>query len=156
MQAKKIKNITTAVANKLSIVTGILCKLKRYVPQNVLKTVYYSIGYPHLLYRILNWGNAAKRYLNVIQVQQNKIIKILTKSSTLRFRLAPLHNQLSLLKIPFIYKAEVCKFLYHHINNVLPVCFKDFFMSVSDIHNHQTQHASQKYFSIPRSNKSLT
>ena len=149
------KNQITAVANKLSIVTGILGKLKRYVPQNVLKTVYHSIGYPHLLYGISNWGNAAKKYLNVIQVQQNKIIKILTKSSTLRFRLAPLYNQLSLLKIPFIYKAEVCKFMYCHINNVLPVCFKDFFMSVSDIHSHQTRHASKKYFSIPRSNKSL-
>ena len=34
------KNQITAVANKLSIVTAILGKLKRYDPQNVLKTVY--------------------------------------------------------------------------------------------------------------------
>ena len=46
--------------------------------------------------------------------------------------------------------------MYRHINNVLPVCIKDFFMTVSDIHSHQTRHASKKYFSIPRSNKSLT
>ena len=46
--------------------------------------------------------------------------------------------------------------MYRHINNVLPVCFKDFFMSVSDIHSHQTRHASKNYFSISRRNKSLT
>ena len=115
------------MANKLSTVTGILGKLKRYVSQNVLKIVYCSMGYPHLLYGILNPGNVTKKYLDVIQVQRNKIIKILNKSFILRVKLAPLYNQLSLLKMSFIYEAKLCKFLYRYINIVLPVCLERFF-----------------------------
>ena len=57
------KNHIEYVVDKLSAVAGILSKLKHYVSHQVLKTVYYSIGFPHLcvLYGVLNWGISASR-----------------------------------------------------------------------------------------------
>ena len=57
-----------------SIAKGILSTLKK-------EKVYFSIAYSHLLYGITAWGGAAAKYLNKIKVQQNLIVKIITKIS---------------------------------------------------------------------------
>ena len=98
---------------------------------------------------MLNCGNGVKKYLDTIQVQHNKIIKILTKTST------SLYNKLS-LKIPNLYQTEVCKFLYRCINNKLPTCFSDCFTPVSAIHSCKSRNAINNRFSIHRTNKTLT
>ena len=84
------------VVNKLSAVADILSKLKHYVPREVLKTVYYSIGFPHLFNGVLNWGNSASKYIHQILVQQNKLIKIFAKTANFRIRLTPIYKQFSL------------------------------------------------------------
>ena len=43
------------VANKLSAANGILCKFRRYVPQNALISVCYSLAYSYLQYAISCW-----------------------------------------------------------------------------------------------------
>ena len=106
------KNHVDYVVNKLSTVAGILSKLKHYVPREVLKTVYYSIGFPRLLYGVLNWGNSASKYIHQRQLQQNKLIKYLSKTANFRIRLTPIYKQFSLLKLPNIYATEICKFFY--------------------------------------------
>ena len=63
------------VANKLSVAKGILCKFWRYVPQNALISVYYSLAYSYLQYAILCWGNASTKELNKLQVCQNPLVK---------------------------------------------------------------------------------
>ena len=68
------------VANKLSAANGILCKLRRYVPQNALISVYYSLAYSYLQYAILCWGNASAKELNKLQVRQNRLVKTITNS----------------------------------------------------------------------------
>ena len=80
-----------------------------------------------------------KKYLDAIQVQQNKIIKILIKTSTYRVSLISLCNELSLLKILSIYQNEICKFLYRYINNKLLTAFSDYFTPLSAIHGCKTE-----------------
>ena len=76
------------VANKLFAANGILCKLRRYLPQNALISVYYSLAYSYLQDAILCWGNASTKELNYnyklyyiinynykLQVHQNRLVK---------------------------------------------------------------------------------
>ena len=56
------------VANKLTAANGILCQLQRYVPQNAVISVYYSLAYSYLQYAILCWGNASTKELKKLQV----------------------------------------------------------------------------------------
>ena len=44
------------LANKISKYTGILNRLKRYLPNYILKTIYYSLIQSNLNYSLLVWG----------------------------------------------------------------------------------------------------
>ena len=59
------------VAKKLSAAAGVIKKIKHYIPHAMLKSIY----------------TIAK-----IQVQQNRIIKVLNKALTFRVKLAPIYN----------------------------------------------------------------
>ena len=135
------KNHIEYVVNKLSAVAGTLSKLKHYVPREVLKTVHCSIGFPRLLYGVINWGNSESKYIHHIQVQQNKLIKILSKTANFRIRLTPNYMQFSLFKLPNLPAKKICKFFYRFINKKLPKCLDDFFVTPSYNHRHATRYA---------------
>ena len=64
------------IANKLSKYLGVLNRLKRYVPQHILKTIYFSIIQSSLNYSLLAWGYDCGR----LKVIQKKAIRIITCS----------------------------------------------------------------------------
>ena len=69
------------VLAKLCIAKRVLMKLRHYVPVAALRNIYFGTGivYFYLQYGVTSWGNASK-YTTRIQIQQNYIVKILTKS----------------------------------------------------------------------------
>ena len=84
-----------------------MSKLRHHASSTVLRSVYFCLVYLHLHNEVSSWGNAACESLNKLQVQQNCIIKIITKSSFIWTKLRPIYNQMNLLKIPGIYKLKV-------------------------------------------------
>ena len=92
------KHHTAMVAKKLSVAAGVINKIKHYIPRVMLKSIYYSIAYPHLIYCVTIWGNTLKTYLYKIQVQQNRITEVLNKAPTFRVKLASINKQFSILK----------------------------------------------------------
>ena len=69
------------VEKKLLTARGILSKLRYYAPLSVLRSAYFGIAYPHLHYGITSWGNSASKYITNVQVQQNLVLKIMSKTS---------------------------------------------------------------------------
>ena len=53
------------IANKISRTIGVINRLKHYIPQNVLLTVYNTLIIPPLNYGILTWGFNADRILKI-------------------------------------------------------------------------------------------
>ena len=51
---------TAHVENKIARSIGIISKLYHYVPSEILMKLYYILIHPHLLYRILVWGQLLK------------------------------------------------------------------------------------------------
>ena len=52
------------ISNKISRSLGIMCKLKRFLPKNILKILYNSLILPHLQYCILSLGFKSDRIFN--------------------------------------------------------------------------------------------
>ena len=67
-------------SKKLSIAEGIMYRLQHYLTPKLLKQVYYSIAYLPLQYGITSWGKALATYITKAQVQQNRLIRILSKT----------------------------------------------------------------------------
>ena len=58
------------VRNKLSRINGILHRLKYYLPQNILITLYKFLFTPHVNYGSLLWGQAGE---NLDKIQKKNI-----------------------------------------------------------------------------------
>ena len=108
----------------------------------------FSLSY--LLYSVTNWGNAAKRLIQKIQVLQNRLIKIISNTFKFKTKLLPLYQELNILKFHNIYRLEVIKFMNRHKNGKLPALYDSYFILTSKVHDHMTRQASKNNFFMRR------
>ena len=133
------KNHIQYAEEKLCTASGILSKLRYFDPLSVLRSLNFGIAYPHLHYGITSWGNSASKYITKVQVQQNLILKIMTKTSFFKTRLSPIYRQLNFLNLSSIFELEVIKFVYQFKKKTLPSLFYNYMRSASQIHNYPTR-----------------
>ena len=62
----QIENICHTISRSI----GVLYKIKPFVNLQILKTLYYSLIYPHLIYAIEVWGSADTTHMNHIIMLQ--------------------------------------------------------------------------------------
>ena len=63
------------INNKITKYSGILFKLRHYVPISTLKQLYYTLKYPYVTYGLMSWCTAYQNKLNKIKVSQNNCIR---------------------------------------------------------------------------------
>ena len=68
------------VANKISKSIAIIYKASFFLPKSSLRTLYYSLVYPSLIYCDIVWAATYKGNLNRIQVLRKRIVKIMNKT----------------------------------------------------------------------------
>ena len=64
---------------KLSKGTGLLAKIRHYVPNGVPRSLYFSFMNPYIDYNLLNWGMAAPTNLNPLNLKLKKAMRIISK-----------------------------------------------------------------------------
>jgi Reverse transcriptase (RNA-dependent DNA polymerase) len=69
----------TNVCNKLSQANYIINRVKNFLPKNSLKTLYYSLFHPHLLYCLPVFGCTSSKNINKIMIMQKKAIRAISK-----------------------------------------------------------------------------
>ena len=136
------------VALKISRGIGILAKLKPFLKENLLRSVYFSLVYSYLSYGVQAWGSAVNSVKNKIIVLQNKAIRIL--SGVQYFQIygqtpgplpssEPLYRKLELLKFDDIFKHNVANFVYSTLDFESPPIFHEWFCFQHETHNHSTR-----------------
>ena len=105
--------------SKLTSAFYAINRLKHIVPIDSLKSLYYALAYPHLLYGIIIWGSTFKKYTDKLFVLQKKIVRSILKCDY-NAHSHPLFSRLGILKFHHIYQIEVSKFMYNYVNKLLP------------------------------------
>ena len=98
------KHHVLRISKKVSRCIGIMCKLRQFVNSNMLKNIYYSLLYPHLVYAIQVWGSASANEMNKILVLQKRALRIITYNDALPLVPGPLHPS-----DPLFYKVDILK-----------------------------------------------
>ena len=132
------KHHIVSLSKKISRAIGIMYKLRPFLPLNVMKNVYYSLIYSHIVYVIEVW---VKYELNKIFVLQKWVMRLLTfnvypsipgpLSPT-----APIFAKLNDLKVDDIYNHQVSKFVFKCIYRLTPEQFHDWYKLTSGMHEH--------------------
>ena len=74
------------VCAKLSRNTGVISKLRHYLPLKQLAQIYCSLIYPYISYAIVAWGSTSKTNLHKIQMKQNHVMMCPNQPSPLKNR----------------------------------------------------------------------
>ena len=98
------------VGDKVSKSINIMTKIKSYLGNQCLTSIYYSLVYPYLIYGCLLWGNNYDNPLSQLIGLQNKAIGIMN-DVPLRDRITPHYVYLSLLNFVILLKFQLFVFI---------------------------------------------
>ena len=129
-----IKNLTKTISKW----TGVICKLKSYIPPSILCNLYYAFIYPHLNYGILAWGSTYISLLDPIKILQKRIIRIITDSPFLAHT-SPLFKDMSMLKIRDIYSLHCILYMYNILKSDKYPTLKEYIWSIQPNHSYNTR-----------------
>ena len=128
-----IANITL----KISKINGIIYRTRSLLTREALRSIYYSLVYPHLIYGVVVWGNASTVHKKQLIVMQKRIIRTIMfmrrQEST-----KDVFNELGLLTINHIYDYFATLFVFKSVHNLSP--FQDYYDVID--HNYNTRGAN--------------
>lgn len=134
---KHIKHIRGKVGRGV----GIICRAKRYLDQETLRTLYYSFIHPYLSYNISVWGNTTSTLLEPLALLQKRAIRVVAGASK-RAHTEPLFKIYKILNLEKMYYHDIQMFMYKFFNSKLPKIFDKFFIPTSMIHRYPTSQQS--------------
>ena len=139
------KNQLDKISKKLSKTIGIMNRLKRFLPQKILITLYNSLCLPHLTYGSLAWG--ASNINNLIKIQK-KAIRVICNTKY-NAHTEPLFKNREILKLTDLIKLNELRFCYKFETGTLPKYFLTSYVTKNEeVHSNN---ASQLHlYRIPR------
>ena len=132
------------ISNKVSKSIGLLYKIRNFVDIKIIKTLYYSLVYSHLIYAIEVWGSANETHLNKILILQKKIVRLISFSDKRQPNYSflpsdPLFFKLEIHKIQDIFKLNISKFIFKCLNKWTPVNFHSWYQLTSSMNKYNTR-----------------
>ena len=124
---------------KLNKAIGLLCKIRHYVPKFLLKTLYFTIFYSHLIYACQIWGQNINA-LNKIEALQDKAVRIINFRA---YHAGELYKNDKILKISDYIKLLNCLFVRDILTNSLIPPFQNYFIKSENLHQYNRRHAKQ-------------
>ena len=137
------------VCKKVKRSIGVLSKLRHFVTTTVLKTLYYSLVYPFLIYGIIVWGNTYQTTLSPLYVLQKKVVRIIIFEKVDALS-SPIFKCLGILKLSDLVTFYVSIFMHKFYQQLLPSVFDNFFVDVRDLHTYNTRFAAKHSYYVPK------
>ena len=122
---------------------GIFYKLSLKLPPKILKTLYFSLVYPHILYGIEVYANTFACNLHDLMIMNNRILRI-TQHGSWRCNVLHLYINYNTLPVDKLFQMQIL--LHAHAifyeSPRLPKIFLNDRLTNSDIHSHYTRSSS--------------
>ena len=113
---------------------GIINRLKLYLPQHILFSLYTTLISSYINYGILAWGNAAQTILNRLFLLQKKALRIITTSSFIAHT-DPLFFHNKILKVKDLYNYYLGIFMFQLTHNEIPYSLATIFSRNINVHS---------------------
>jgi hypothetical protein len=124
-------------------------KIVRHRVENDTKyNIYFAYTYSKILYGIDVYGSACNEYMQHLQVQQNRSLKILFHKHY-RTHTHDLYKDLNLLNVQNIKNVQTTNLVYKHKHGLLPPVFNDYFLWGNEVHSHVTRNSAKMHIRQP-------
>ena len=123
------------ISEKMVRNTGILKRIRNFIPQESLLLLYHILIEPYLRYCSIVWGQCSESLKDRLQTLQNKAVRTIAR---VRYEEAD-HNILlanfGWLSVRNLIKLDTGIFIYKELNNMHPERTDTIFHKVDDIHS---------------------
>ena len=127
----------TELCKKLSRGVGMLSKIQKLCPNDVLKSLYYSLFHSHMSYGISIWGVANSTLMEKVFLLQKRAIRIITNSDFLAHT-DPLFSELGILKVNDIFIQKLSSLMWDYDHGVIPKSLNVWFNKIP-CHKYKTR-----------------
>ena len=114
------------VCGKLAVRTGLLWRIRHFIPMALAMSLYQSLIYPHLLYANFALDGATASLKNWLQVQQNNALRAVLKRDYMHSS-AQLYVDAAKDKVTVTMKKSLCNIVYQGINNIGASVYNEMF-----------------------------
>ena len=118
-----------------------LYKVRQFVNEKTLISIYHAIFDSHLNYASIVWGQTKSSINRVFTIQKKAIRTIHLKG---KFdHTSSLFSESNIIKLPDKISIENCLFVSKSLNNQLPEIFNNWFVFSSDTHRYETSRSEK-------------
>ena len=105
------------LTSKLAKGMYILIKLAKFIPLNILKTVFDTNIYPHLIYCLPIYGVTSNSTIKPIITMQKKFVRLLSGSRNFYSHTPPLFKRLKMLNLNDLTNLSILKIIHQTLSN---------------------------------------
>ena len=139
--------------SKISRTAGLLFKLNKFLPTNVLQTIYQSLIHPYLTYGIEAWHAAPAYLINKLFIIQKKAIRAISNLNYNDHTNIYFKN-LKILKLHDVFRENITVFFFNTLKNNMNSNVGSLLTYRQDIHNYYTRNRSK--LNVPLLNRHQT
>jgi hypothetical protein len=130
---------------------GIIRHIKKNMPCDVLRMLYFTLINPYYDYCNLVWGIGNTTALNNLYLTQKRAIRVITSSSW-NSHTEPLKKKMNILKLHDLNKLLIASFMYKIHVGLLPAYFIGMFKMNYDVHSYNTRQKNNYHITRHRIN----
>jgi hypothetical protein len=132
------------VSSKVLRVIGILYRLKKQVPSEILLMIYHSTILPHLNYCITAWGNCKSKAWTRQETLHKKAVRLACKVK-FNSHCAPIYKSQKILSLSHLFELNCCKMYARYLKGILPQYLNEQLRPVSSTHSHFTRQQNDSH-----------
>ena len=141
------------IAIKLNKSNAMLYKVRQFVNQRTLISIYHAIFDSHLKYASIVWS-LTKSSINRVFIIQKKALRTIHFKATFDHT-SFLFSASNIIKLPDKISIENCLFVSKSLNNQLPELFNNWFIFSSDTHRYETSCSEKGMLKVKSFNTKL-
>ena len=137
------KSYINNFAGKISRLLDIIYKSSFFLNKSALRSLYLSLIYPYLIYRISVWGSTYPSNIKRVVILQKRSMRTISK-----FRYDAhtglIFKELNLLPFHDLYLAQIGK-MFQNNKGMLPNSFDKMFLLTNQVHSYNIRSANSFY-----------
>ena len=118
-----------------------LSKVRHYVPNEELKSIYHAIFSSHMIYGCQIWGQGTGKHIDNIQKLQDRAMRTIAFKNKLT-NPDPIYKANHILKIHDLIKLQNCTLTHEFLNDQLPDCFNNYYFKLHSLYYTQTRNSN--------------
>ena len=125
------------LSKKLKRANGMLMKIRHFVQEKELRSIYFALFSSHLLYGSQLWGQTKNKNSEKVFRLQNRAQRILDFAD-FQEDATPIYKSNKILKLEDQIKIQNCLFVFDYYNGRLPRTFDGYFTRINEVHSIDT------------------